>query len=202
MHVCIDTLICPCKYVWARGHKLSMNTHVVNVWNKLPCREGSKILQLPNIFLWNQHLLLSTLLLYWLFFVFFLHGCRSKCRQPCKPSCQGFTSNVTFEWVLNRKRILVSLTLDKREAFLKQQSSRAWAGHFHTIIPEPELPLVRKDRHQKSQGLATGNVQGRGCSGGRQKLFSEPCDTHTCTFTAAFVASLAKLTTNGHADAW
>lgn len=136
------------------------------------------------------------------FFLFFLHGCRSKCRQPCKPSCQGFTSNVTFEWVLNRKRILVSLTLDKREAFSKQQSSRAWAGHFHTIIPEPELPLVRKDRHQKSQGLATGNVQGRGCSGGKQKFFSGPSDTHTCTFTAAFVASLAKLTTNGHADAW
>lgn len=52
---------------------------------------------------------------------------------------------------------------------------------------------MRKDKHQKSQGLATGNVQGKGCPVGRQKLFSEPSDMHTCTFTAAFLASLAKL---------
>jgi len=58
--------------------------------------------------------------------------------------------------------------------------SRVWAGHFHAVIPELELPLVRKEKYQKRPGLFNWKCAGQVVFN-RQAIFSSfPCrSAHT-----------------------
>lgn len=80
-------------------------------------------------------------------------------------SCWGSSS---WWWVFNCKRSPINLILDWSWAFSEAAEHQCLGGYFHPVMPELELPLVRKEKYQKNSGLSNGNVQGRWCSIGKR----------------------------------